>query len=182
MNPILRSMSSSLRDQLLKAGLVDKIQVKQAKQQQRQQSRDKNGPVAEQKLAARQAEAAKAARDQELNRRQQEKMQHKARMARVKQLIEHNRLPRVDSDEYYNFIDGKQIKRVAVNAEIRNRLIRGGLFIVRYEGHYEVVPEAVAQRIRECDEHVVIACNATTASHDENDPYRDYVVPDDLIW
>ncbi|MGQ0591445.1 MAG: DUF2058 family protein, partial [Gammaproteobacteria bacterium] len=31
-------MSSSLRDQLLKAGLVNKTQVKQAKQQQRQQS------------------------------------------------------------------------------------------------------------------------------------------------
>lgn len=175
-------MSSSLRDQLLKAGLVNKTQVKQAKQQQHHQSRDKNGPVAEQKLAARQAEAAKAARDQELNRQQQEKAERKARMAQVKQLVEQNRLPKVESDDYYNFIDGKQIKRVAVNAEIRDQLIRGGLFIVRYEGHYEVVPEAIAARIRERDEHAVIACNATAASHDENDPYRDYVVPDDLMW
>ena len=175
-------MSSSLRDQLLKAGLVNKAQVKQAKQQQRQQSRDKNGPVAEQKLAARQAEAAKAARDQELNRQQQEKAERKARMAQIKQLIEQNRLPKVESDDYYNFIDGKQIKRVAVNAEIRDQLIHGGLFIVRYEGHYELVPEAIAARIRERDEHAVITCNAAAASHDENDPYRDYVVPDDLMW
>ena len=103
-------------------------------------------------------------------------------MAQNKQLIEQNRLPKVESDDYYNFIDGKQIKRVAVNAEIRDQLIRGGLFIVRYEGHYEVVPAAIAARIRERDEHAVIACIATAASHDENDPYRDYVVPDDLMW
>src|SRR5687768_4929798 len=134
-------MSSSLRDQLLKAGLVNKTQVKQVKQEQRHQPKSKKGAVPEQNLAVRQTETAKAARDQELNRKQQEKAERKARTAQIRQLIEPNRLPRVESDDYYNFIDKEKVRRIAVNAEMREQIIRGVLVIVRYDGHYAVVPE-----------------------------------------
>jgi uncharacterized protein len=175
-------MSDSLRDQLLKAGLVTKTQVKQSKQEQRRQPQGKRVPAREPDYERLRAEAEKAERDRELNRKQQEKAERKARMAQIKQLIEQNRLPKVESDDYYNFIDENEIKRIAVNAEMREQIIQGSLAIVRYAGHYAVVPEAIAARIRERHEPAVIKRTASEARPDENDPYKDYVVPDDLMW
>jgi uncharacterized protein YaiL (DUF2058 family) len=181
-------MSLSLREQLLQAGLGTKKQAKQASQQQpRHQPRNKPAPPSPEAIAAQQAQAAKAARDQELNRRQREKAEKKARRAQVRQVIEQNRLPKLESDDYYNFIDGKMIRRIAVNPGLRDQLTRGDVVLVRYSGHYEVVPAAVIPRIKEIDEQVVVANNAAQDdvvkdSADENDPYKDFVVPDDLTW
>ena len=90
-------MSLSLRDQLLKAGLVNEKQAKQAgKQKQKQQRLEKKNQVEvddSQKQAALQAMAEKQARDQELNRQQQEKVQQKAIAAQIKQLIQLLELP-----------------------------------------------------------------------------------------
>ncbi len=76
-------MSMSLRDQLLKAGLVNEKQAKQAtKQKQKQQRLEHKNQVDKddsQRQAAEQAKAEKLARDQELNRQQQEKAEKKAK-------------------------------------------------------------------------------------------------------
>ena len=181
-------MTMSLRDQLLKAGLVTEKQVKQAEKQQKQQQKHqprpgKGAPAPEATPAARQALAAKAARDQELNRKRQEKAAAKARVAELRQLIEQHRVPRVESDDYYNFIDGGKVRRIAVDAPLRRRIMQGGLVIVRCEGRYDLVPADAAPRIRERDESAVLPpATGTPDEPDQDDPYKDYVVPDDLTW
>jgi uncharacterized protein YaiL (DUF2058 family) len=179
-------MSMSLRDQLLAAGLGTKKQAKEATQAKRPPSRHQTAPVSAAQLAANKAQAAKNARDQELNRKQQEKAAAKARRAEVKQLIEQHRLPPVESDEYFNFADGNRLARLPVTAAMREQLIKGTLFVVRYEGHYAVVPEATAARIKERDEFAVVSSAPQTQgkseSADKDDPYKDFVVPDDLTW
>jgi hypothetical protein len=175
----------SLRDQLLKAGLVTEKQARQAEQQQRhqQQKAPRKAPPPELTPAAKQALAAKAARDQELNRRQQEKAAQKARTAQVRQLIEQNRVPRVDSDDYFNFQDGPKIRRIPVDATLRRRILQGDLVIARCEGHYDLVPKEAADRIRERDERAIVTLPASDATESrEDDPYKDFVVPDDLTW
>lgn len=177
-------MSMSLRDQLLAAGLGTKKQAKEASQAKRPQPRHRPPPVSPEKLAAAKAAAAKAARDQELNRRLQEKQAAKARRAELKQLIEQHRLPPVQSEEHFNFADGNRLARLAVTPALREQLIKGAVAIVRYEGHYALVPAEVIPRIRERDEHAVVtqATQAEQSPPDENDPYKDFVVPDDLQW
>jgi uncharacterized protein YaiL (DUF2058 family) len=183
-------MSLSLRDQLLQAGLISEKQAKQAGKQQHQQRREQakkpaGAPpkVDEQQLAAQRALNEKIARDQELNRQTLAKAEAKARRAQVKQLIEQNRLPKSNGDDFYNFIDGKKIRRIAVDAATRARLGKDELCIVRNDGRYDIVPAAIAGRIRERDPHAVIKRQAeSSAAPDENDPYKDYVVPDDLMW
>lgn len=184
-------MSMSLRDQLLAAGLGSKKQVKQISHQERQQQHHQakqrvNEPT-EQQRAAQAAQAAKTARDQELNRQQQEKAAKKARRAEVMQLIEQNREPKIDpkaeSDDFFNFIDRQRVRRVAVNPELRERIARGELLFVRYKGHYELVPAAIAARINERDDQAVVTIGKEPEKAvDENDPYKDFVVPDDLRW
>lgn len=186
-------MSMSLRDQLLAAGLGTKKQAKEASQARKAPSRHQPPPISPEKLAANKAQAAKNARDQELNRRQQEKAAAKARRAEVKQLIEQHRLPPVQSEEFFNFADGNRLARLAVTPAMREQLIGGTIVIVRYEGHYAVVPEAAAARIRERDEFAIVAQGTETAAPkaasgtkattpEQDDPYKDFVVPDDLVW
>lgn len=181
-------MSMSLRDQLIQAGLGTKKQAKQAAPPPKKApSRHQPPPVSPEKLAALKAQAAKNARDQELNRKQQEKAAAKARRAEVKQLIEQHRLPPVASEEYFNFADGTRLARVAVTPALREQLIKGTVAIVRYEGHYALVPDAAVARIRERDEHAVVAqetapATGAAASSEKDDPYKDFVVPDDLVW
>ena len=179
-------MSLSLRDQLLKAGLVNEKQAKQAsKQQQKQQRLEKKGQVEKdnsQREAALKAQAEKQARDQELNRQQQEKAEQKARAAQVKQLIETSRLPKLTTDDYYNFVDDKKVKRISVNNLMRDKLSSGSLAIVRHGGGYEIIPRDAALKIQERDPRRVVLLNTRTEEVDEDDPYAASKVPDDLMW
>lgn len=185
-------MSDSLRDQLLKAGLVSKKQATQVEQQkQRQQYRQAKGQKPVQtdadRSAAAAAQAAKVARDRELNRERAAKADLKTRHAEIRQLITQHRLPPLEGEQfdYFNFVAGRKIRRIALNGELRGRLGRGELCIVSHEGRSALVPADVAARIREREASVVIAYEdvpPATAAVDENDPYKDFVVPDDLRW
>ncbi|UTW08650.1 DUF2058 domain-containing protein [Pseudomonas benzenivorans] len=179
-------MAISLRDQLLKAGLVNEKQAKQvSKEKQKQKRLEHKGQVEKdesQKLAAQQAMAAKAARDQELNRQQQEKAEQKARAAQIKQLIEVSRLPKLTTEDYYNFVDDKKVKRLSVNKLMRDKLSCGSLAIVRHGGGYEVIPREAALKIQARDAQRIVLLNTPTEAPDADDPYAAYQVPDDLMW
>ncbi|KAA8696843.1 DUF2058 domain-containing protein [Pseudomonas syringae pv. tagetis] len=179
-------MSLSLRDQLLKAGLVNQKQAKQVgKEKQKEQRLVHKGQAQaddSQKRAAQEAMAEKARRDQELNRQQQEKVEQKARTAQVKQLIEVSRLPKLITEDYYNFVDDKKVKRISVNALVRNKLSSGSLAIVHHGGGYEIIPREAALKIQERDPRRIVLLNTPTEAPDADDPYAAYQVPDDLMW
>ncbi|MEE4652269.1 DUF2058 domain-containing protein [Pseudomonas alliivorans] len=176
----------SLRDQLLKAGLVNQKQAKQvSKEKQKEQRLVHKGQAQvddSQKRAAQEALAEKVKRDQELNRQQQEKIEHKARTAQVKQLIEASRLPKLTTEDYYNFVDDKKVKRISVNTLVRNKLSSGSLAIVHHGGGYEIIPREAALKIQERDPRRVVLLNTPTEAPDADDPYAAYQVPDDLMW
>ncbi|EKN45485.1 MULTISPECIES: DUF2058 domain-containing protein [Pseudomonas syringae group] len=176
----------SLRDQLLKAGLVNQKQAKQVgKEKQKEQRLVHKGQAQvddSQKRAAQEALAEKVKRDQELNRQQQEKVEQKARAAQVKQLIEASRLPKLTTEDYYNFVDDKKVKRISVNTLVRNKLSSGSLAIVHHGGGYEIIPREAALKIQERDPRRIVLLNTPTEAPDADDPYAAYQVPDDLMW
>ncbi|WP_419708927.1 DUF2058 domain-containing protein [Pseudomonas sp. NFX224] len=180
-------MSISLRDQLLKAGLVNQKQAKQvSKDKQKQQRLAHKGQIElddSQQRAAQEAMAEKVKRDQELNRQQKEKAEAKARVAQIKQLIEATRLPKLTTEDYYNFVDDKKVKRLSVNALMRNKLSNGSLAIVHHGGGYEVIPREAALKIQERDPQRIVQMNVKTEEVSvEDDPYAAYQIPDDLMW
>lgn len=186
-------MSLSLREQLLAAGLVSSKQAKQADQQQRQQNHKQQktqprakpaAPSAEQ-LAQQQAQAAKVARDQELNRQRQAQRELQARLAEIRQLVEQHRIPRIESDDYFNFVHKNKVHRIAVDAALRERITQGAVIIVRYGKFYAPVLPEIAARVRDKDANSVVDLNAQLSSDNgpaEDDPYKDFAVPDDLMW
>ena len=181
-------MSLSLREQLLKAGLVTEQQAQRAdRDQKRQQYTAPRGRKAQsaptpRELAARKAAAEKAAQDAELNRRKQEKADRRAKFAEIRQLVEQHQVPRVETEDHYNFLDGIRVRRIAVTPQLRERLVRGDLGIVRNDGRYAFVPSGIAEQIRSRVERALIHLNKPEAAPDPDDPYKDHVIPDDLIW
>jgi uncharacterized protein YaiL (DUF2058 family) len=179
-------MANSFGDQFLKAGLVNKTQLDQAKKskskQQKLKHKQKVEVVDEAAVAARQAAAETAARDRELNRRQKEELERKAVQAQIRHLVEMNRLPRDDGDVGYNFQDGTAIKKLHVSPAVHDRLSRGLLAIVRLDDRYEIIPSVVAEKIMLRDAGCIVSNAATRLEAGEDDPYAEYKVPDDLMW
>jgi hypothetical protein len=179
-------MANSFGDQFLKAGLVNKTRLNEAQKskskQQKLKHKQKIEVVDEAAIAARQAAAEKLERDRALNRQQKEEAERRAVLAQVRQLVEMNRVPRDAGEVGYNFQDGTAIRKLFVTEEVRDRLARGLLAIVRFDAGYEVIPAVVAEKIRLRDESCIVSHETTQLESGEEDPYADYQVPDDLMW
>jgi uncharacterized protein YaiL (DUF2058 family) len=47
---------------------------------------------------------------------------------------------------------------------------------------YELIPSAVAEKIKLRDESCIVSTAATPTENGDDDLYANYEVPDDLIW
>ena len=180
-------MSNPFQEQLLKAGLVTKQQVQKANQEKqknkKQQPSKKQRPVDEAALKAQKLAQEKAERDRELNRKKDEQARQKAISIEINQLITSNCVPRDESCEIvYNFEHNKKVKRIYVNADMKQQIIKGKLGIARIEGRYELVPQAIAEKIQQRNAKRVVIFSEDQNTVDENDPYSKYQIPDDLTW
>lgn len=154
----------SLRDELLKAGLVsvDKAK-KQASDTRKQDHQRKKSKVLAAEEAARQAEArrqveAEAARkrerDRQLNLEREAEKHHRELVARAHQLIGSHRLNESDAEIPYNFLDsdGHWIRVIRVTPAQRKGLAMGQLSIVRGDRHefdFALTPREIAAKLRE---------------------------------
>jgi len=181
-------MHNPFQEQLLKAGLVTKQQVQKAKKtkHKKNKQRPKNEVVVDEtKLKAQQAAAEKAKRDRELNIKKEEDARRKATTAEINQLINDHLIARgQDCEMVYNFEHNKKVKRIYINNELKKQIMMGKLGIARIEGRYELVPITVAEKIQQRNKNRIIIFEAEqkTPAVDENDPYADYQIPDDLMW
>ncbi|WP_299018009.1 DUF2058 domain-containing protein [uncultured Photobacterium sp.] len=169
----------TLQEQMLKAGLIDKKKMKKAGKS----SKKSRVQAREAKAAVEANRAAQIAQDQELNRKKQEEADKKAIASQVKQLIEMNKIDCKNGDIGYNFTDGTLVKKIYVDKQVQDQLVSGRLAIARYLEGYAVVPGVVADKISQRDEATIIVNNTMTEDEmDEDDPYADFKIPDDLMW
>jgi len=179
-------MANAFQDQFVKAGLVDKnklnkvkrVKHKNTKQQGKNQAVDKN------KQRVQQALLEKTEHDRELNRQKEDKAQHKAIAAQIKQLIQLNRLEYGEGDIGFKFSDNNVIKTLYVPEPIQQQLSDGRLAIVRIDTQYAVVPRVVADKIRLRDAGCILLCHDQKADtqSDDDGSYANYKIPDDLMW
>lgn len=184
-------MSNPFQDQLLKAGVVSKQQVnkvnqekhKKKKQHKQLSNKDKNSIVDKTKLKVQQEAEDKAKRDRELNQRKEDHAKQKAISIEINNLISENCVDREENcDIVYNFEHQKKVKRIYVNEEMKQQIIKGLLGIARIEGRYELIPKPIAEKVQQRNEKRVVLITKDSNEADENDPYADYQIPDDLTW
>lgn len=138
-------MGNPFQDQFLKAGLVNKKQVKKAKHEKRQnkaQPAQAQQPSAEKKKREQEKE-----RVRQLNQQRQAEQQQQESQSQIEELIKKHRLQRDEQGETYNFVDGNKIKRIYVSAEMAQQLSTGQLAIVSLGKGYEIVAAKVGQQI-----------------------------------
>lgn len=169
----------SLQEQMLQMGLIDKKKMKKAGKS----SKKSRTLAKEAKLAVEENRTAQIAQDQALSHQKKMEVEKKAILAQIKQLIEMNKINRKNGDIGYNFTDGTLVKKLYVNKDTQSQLVNGRLAIVRDLDGYAIVPSVVADKISQRDEGCIIVNNAIVDKEiDEEDPYADYQIPDDLMW
>jgi uncharacterized protein YaiL (DUF2058 family) len=156
-------MGLSIQEQLLKAGMVDKKQVKKAEHDKRMQVKKKRqaGNFLENKdsLRLRQQQAEQAKQDLKLNTERNQQAQLKADQAAAKQLIETNQSPVVEGDAVYHYVDGGQIKRISVSQDIADKLSDGRLGLVRHKRDFVLLPAETVLKVLQRDKDLILAYN-----------------------
>lgn len=154
-------MGNPFQDQLLKAGLVNKKQIKKAKHDQRVTKKEKKNKAPETGPTKIQLEqAAEKKRIKKLNKKRRAEEQQQEKIAQVKQLIEQNRLKQDSRGEAYNFVHGVKIKRIYVAKDIAEQISCGQAGIVCMQEKYDVVPRKIAEQIGSRDKESVLVLHA----------------------
>ncbi|ASY78931.1 hypothetical protein BJK05_02520 [Pectobacterium polaris] len=175
----------TLQEQMLKAGLVTSkkmAKVQRTAKKSRVQAREAREAVEENKKA-------QLERDKQLSEQQKQAALSKEYKAQVRQLIEMNRINISKGDIGFNFTDNNLIKKITVDKLTQAQLINGRLAIARLvvdsngESEYAIIPAIVADKIAQRDASSIVLNSALSQEEqDEDDPYADFKVPDDLMW
>ncbi|GAA5215043.1 DUF2058 domain-containing protein [Corallincola platygyrae] len=175
---------ASLQEQLLKAGLGDKKKAQKINKQKHQQRKAKTAQTAESRELAAKAKQEKLEKDRELNLQRKQEAEQKAITAQIRQIIETNTVATDNGDMVYNFTDGNKVKRLYTDAATHKQVTLGNLTVVKLDDSYRLIPTAAADKIKQRDESYVIYVAEQTDSkaEEEDDPYADFQVPDDLMW
>lgn len=172
----------SLKDQLLKTGLVNEKQLKKAQQEKR---RELVQGKKEQHFST-QTTVEKIERDRQLNLQRQAEAERKAIDAQIKQLVTVYRQPKEEGEIPFHFVDEGKVKRLYLSDALRKQLARGQLAVIKWEGQYELIPNSIVEKIQQRNAQAVIVYNGSLSSHkvceEKEDPYAAYPVPEDLVW
>jgi uncharacterized protein YaiL (DUF2058 family) len=184
-------MGDSLFDQLKKAKLANKSQVHKARtekhQQVKQQGNRKAKPPDETAQAIEQARLEKLERDRQLNAEIKAATDRKQLTGQIKVMINTHRQSKgvtAGSEEgvAYNFLEDNKVKTILVSKKVQQQLSRGQLAIIKFNDGYELIPNIVANKILARDPNWFITRSAPQEVAGEDDPYKDYKIPDDLMW
>ena len=189
-------MADSLRDQLLKSGIVKQVQQTRAREQPR------TPPPGKPAQAAKPRPPAHAARGQRSNqaeidlakayalraqteagerKRAEQAAAEQARLRRerklkIQQLLEGRALNKPDAEHPRHFDYAGKIRRVHVDPAQLAELNAGMLGVVQQAGRYLLVSREIAEQVRAIDpQQLALLVDPAAAAGDDG-------VPDDLIW
>jgi uncharacterized protein len=192
-------MADSLRDQLLKSGIVKQVQQDRVREPKRgaPQKSGKPGhkpgkphvlppaarsPKGQDDIDLARAYAMRAQTEASERKRIEQEAAEQARLRRerklkIQQLLDGNALNKADADQPRNFEYGGKIRRVHVDAAQLAALNAGELGVVQQAGRYLLVSRDIAEQVRAIDPHPVALLIEPGSAGTEDDG-----VPADLMW
>lgn len=182
---------ASLQEQLLKAGLTTKQKTRQANADKRKKNKqqrsgvDHGASLQEQvKQDLLKSKAEKVAKDSALNDVKKQEVATKEQLLRIKQILEHHQLTGVSGESEYNYTFNNKVKKLSLNTITHKALVNGRLALCGLNEITYLVTSETAAKVAELDHTMVLVQNdkLATEESDEDDPYADYQIPDDLMW
>lgn len=160
---------SSLSEQLLKAGLVTKEQVKKAEQKPKpkaKKSHNKANRKSIKKTPKEQSDLEQFynARSKQESKEKQKAERKKKELARIKKetndkinaLIAKNLLNDADAEIRYNFVVGTTIKYIFVTEQQQKKLSDGEIGITFLGGKRCLIPKETALEIKQLNPHKIV--------------------------
>ena len=180
-------MADSLRDQLLKSGIVKQVrEEKRTSPSRGKTSRPAKAPPSgarrdQAEIDLARAYAIRAQTEAAERKRAEQAAAEQARLkrerkAKVQALLQGQVLNKPEAEQARHFEYGGKIRRIYVDAGQLVELNAGELGVIQLGGRYMLVARALAEQIRELDATAVALLVEPGAAGAEDD------VPDDLIW
>lgn len=189
-------MAESLREQLLKSGIVKQVQPDRERVPKRatgpfsgnsahQRGRPKT-PAAkaqtQQEIDLARAYALRAQTEAQERKRQEREAAERARQRRedklkIQRLLEGKALNKPDAEQPRNFEYGGKIRRVHVDDAQWAALNAGQLGVVQQAGRYLLVSREIAEQVRDISPRQLALLIDPDATGVDDDG-----VPDDLVW
>lgn len=185
-------MADSLRDQLLKSGIVKQVREEKRPPQHRGKPSRKGNenaaksagtkPAGQAEIDLAKAYALRARTETAERKRSEQEAAERARAKRerklqLQKLLEGQALNKPDADQARHFEYGGKIRRIYVDAIQMLGLNAGELGVVQQAGRYVLVSQAIAEQVGAVDESLV-----ALLVRPGDDSHSDDGVPDDLIW
>ncbi|WP_426664116.1 DUF2058 domain-containing protein [Rhodanobacter aciditrophus] len=184
-------MGESLRDQLLKSGLVKQIREEKHGAERKRRPDDRpqgqgGKPPAprrnQEDIDLAKAYAIRAQTEANERKRAQQEAEEQARLRRerkqrIQQLLDGKVLNKAETELVRNFEYGGKIRRIHVDAAQLAALNGGELGVVQQAGRYLLVAREVAEQVRAIDAHQLALLVDPDAAGSGDDG-----VPDDLVW
>lgn len=189
-------MAESLRDQLLKSGIVKKTQQERVPEPTRP-GPGKSGkaarpggrthalppkPQGRQDIDLARAYALRTQSEANERKRAEREAAEQARLrrerkARIQQLLDGEALNKADADRVRNFEYAGKIRRIHVDATQLAALNAGELGVVQHAGRYLLVSRDIAVQVRGIEPRQIALLAEPGAAGADDDG-----VPDDLMW
>lgn len=178
-------MADSLRDQLLKSGIVKQVREEKRPAPRRGKSSRPAGrsePARDQAdIDLARAYAMRAQTEAAERRRAEQEAAERARLkrerkAKIQKLLEGQALNKADADQARHFEYGGKIRRIYVDAGQLAALNAGELGVVQQAGRYVLVVRGIAEKVSQI-EPALLALLVSNGGEVADDG-----VPDDLIW
>jgi uncharacterized protein YaiL (DUF2058 family) len=189
-------MGNSLRDELLKVGLVSE----QRREKPRRSKRAKAGPGKQREsspapsngeqsttssrhvLRENQRRTARFLRDPALAGGSVAESAKKALHRKIQGLIQSGRLNHPGADVVYYFVKGKRIKRIYVTQAQRAQLTAGAIVIAALDGDHHLLPRPVAEQLLALAPQTVVCGGAEGDRRPIEVDGDQHPVPDDITW
>ena len=190
-------MARSLRDELLKAGLVTSEQAARAERGRRAAAKSSRGRTAgkpHRGAGRRAARPVSGGEPRELSERRpsvptdppppdpEERVRQLNLEIRAILDTEAEKAG-AETDTPFHFPRGERLKRLYVSEDQRRRLATGELAIVGFRGRHHLVPRPAGERVRELRPEVfVFIATGDDGAQEAEAGYEGYAVPDELVW
>lgn len=184
-------MGNSLREELLKAGIVSPRQASKSLAAHRHKPRGKSGKrksdEARPKGSLSRQQATQPAQEKAVPGDRGEpdignKKQKKAFKARLRQLLRRHMLNKTEAEIAHNYVVGRCIRRIYVTEEQHRSLSEGSLAIALFGDRSYLVSLETAQNLRELDPSLTVLVSEREYKPEPDDPYATYRIPDDIMW
>jgi len=179
---------ASLQEQLMKSGLINKQKAKQAQTEKRRKAKQKKKKgtveVSEVQSSINEQKQLQKNQDLEKNRKTQAELDARSAHGKLIQMIAQHCEKNYQGEIDYHFTYDNKVKRIAVNEKIQQGLIRGMLAICVLNEEFYLINKEASAILADIDQSVLVALHDKVEPlvSEEEDPYAEFAIPDDLIW